>query len=114
MFQHHISSPESSDSEDEGPLLPGGKLLPLASSAMGDIKGFLAADADATKADEKRLRKAQWRARQGLAPQEGVDVAMLEKKLGDKQRANREYQLVMNQVNKAQKGDEGAGGAADE
>ena len=49
----------------------------------------------------KRLRKAKWRAAQGFGVQEGVDPEMLRKKeVSEKGKANREYQLVMNKVNK--------------
>ena len=83
-----------------------GKLQPLSSSAMADVRGFLSADASATKADEKKLRKAKLRASQGLAPQEGAEQLM-DKKMNEKQKANREYVLLRNRLNK-DKGGEGA------
>ncbi|RSH95438.1 hypothetical protein EHS25_000530 [Saitozyma podzolica] len=87
------------------------KLVPLSSSAMADVGGFLAAEASAAKAEQRRIKKAQWRARQGLATQEGTDMEQLTegKRLDDKQKQNREYQLVMNQMKKEGGGEGGAG-----
>jgi hypothetical protein len=78
---------------------------------MADVGGFLAAEASAAKAEQRRIKKAQWRARQGLATQEGTDMEQLTegKRLDDKQKQNREYQLVMNQMKKEGGGEGGAG-----
>lgn len=46
------------------------------------------------------MKKARWRAQQGLAVQEGVNPDMLAKDLSDKQKANREYVKVMHHVSK--------------
>jgi hypothetical protein len=80
------------------------RLQPLASSAITDLRGFLAADEAGAKADAKRLSKARWRAAQGLAPQEGVDASALQRGQNDKQKANRDYQVLMNRMNKDKDG----------
>jgi len=65
------------------------------------VRGFLEAETESAKAEERKLRKARWRAQQGLSTQEGVDPELLKKReLNEKQKANREYQLVMNRVKK--------------
>jgi hypothetical protein len=81
---------------------------------MTDVGGFLAAEASAAKAEQRRIKKAQWRAREGLAAQEGADPgeAAEGKRLNDKQKQNREYQLVMNQMKKEGGGEGGAGVAS--
>jgi len=94
-------SPSSASSEEAGTTRKTGRLQPLQSSAIADLSSFLAADAESTKADDKRLRKAKWRAAQGLGVQEGVNPESLKRKeVSEKGKANREYQMVMNQVNK--------------
>lgn len=89
----------------------GGKLQPLQSSAITDLSGFLAAESASSKAEERKNNKAQWRARQGLGIQEGVDPEVLKKKeMNDKQKSNREYVLLMNKMKKDEAGAGGSGG----
>ncbi|BEI96703.1 hypothetical protein CcaverHIS631_0202920 [Cutaneotrichosporon cavernicola] len=83
--------------DDEGPVT---RLQPLASSAITDLRGFLDADEAGSKADAMRASKARWRAAQGLAVQEGVDMSALQRNASDKQKSNREYQVLMNRLNK--------------
>jgi hypothetical protein len=78
----------------------GGKLQPLQSSAITDLSGFLAAESAGAKADEKKMKKAKWRANQGLGVQEGVDPGSLKREMNDKQKSNREYVLLMNKLEK--------------
>jgi hypothetical protein len=78
----------------------GGKLQPLQSSAITDLSGFLAAESATAKADERKLKKAQWRSRQGLGVQDGVDPSSLKREMNDKQKSNREYVLLMNKLEK--------------
>ncbi|KLT43795.1 hypothetical protein CC85DRAFT_300967 [Cutaneotrichosporon oleaginosum] len=85
------------ESDDEGPVT---RLQPLASSAITDLRGFLAADEADAKADARRASKARWRAAQGLAMQEGVDASMLKRTQTDDQKANREYRMLMHRLNK--------------
>ncbi|BEJ04475.1 hypothetical protein CcaverHIS641_0202920 [Cutaneotrichosporon cavernicola] len=85
------------ESDDEGPVT---RLQPLASSAITDLRGFLDADEAGSKADAMRASKARWRAAQGLAVQEGVDMSALQRNASDKQKSNREYQVLMNRLNK--------------
>jgi hypothetical protein len=110
LFAAPPRSASPSGSENEAIGIPT-KLVPLSSSAMADVGGFLAAEASAAKAEQRRIKKAQWRARQGLATQEGTDMEQLTegKRLDDKQKQNREYQLVMNQMKKEGGGEGGAG-----
>jgi IK cytokine len=86
-------------SRSPSPVL-GGKLQPLQGSAISDLSGFLAAESANSKADEKKLKKAQWRSRQGLGVQEGVDPDSLKREMNDKQKSNREYILLMNKLKK--------------
>ncbi|TYJ55210.1 hypothetical protein B9479_004144 [Cryptococcus floricola] len=77
--------------------------LPLASSAIPSLKSFLAADEADAKADEKRANKAKWRAYQGMSMQEGAEedtAAAKQKTMNEKQKSNREYQLLMNKMKK--------------
>jgi hypothetical protein len=87
----------------------GGKLQPLQSSAITDLSGFLAAESASAKADEKKMKKAQWRASQGLGAQEGVDPGSLKRELNDKQKSNREYILLMNKLKKDEAAEGGSG-----
>nr|ODN88596.1 hypothetical protein L203_02604 [Cryptococcus depauperatus CBS 7841] len=84
------------------------RLQPLSSSTIPSLKTFLATDEVEAKAAEKRARKAKWRVRQGLTAQEGVEMDHETAKKGanmnEKQKANREYQILMNQMNKKKKG----------
>lgn len=90
--------------------MQGGKLRPLQSSAITDLSGFLAAESASSKAEERKNNKAQWRARQGLGIQEGVDPDVLKKKeMNDKQKSNREYVLLMNKMKKDEAGAGGSG-----
>jgi hypothetical protein len=92
-----------------------GKLQPLSSSAVPDLKGFLSAEAAAAKAEEKRLRKAKWRAQQGLGVQEGSeDLLSKESRMNDKQKQNRDYVLVMNKLKKGEEAGDVGGGVEDE
>ena len=94
-------SPSPSDSDTGQTTRRIGRLQPLSTSAIADVSSFLAADAESAKAEAKGLRKAKWRAAQGLAVQEGVSSEGLKRKeVSEKGKANREYQLVMNKVNK--------------
>ena len=91
--------------------MQGGKLRPLQSSAITDLSGFLAAESASSKAEDRKNNKAQWRARQGLGIQEGVDPEVLKKKeMNDKQKSNREYVLLMNKMKKDEAGGSGGGG----
>lgn len=89
--------------------MQGGKLQPLQSSAITDLSGFLAAESASAKADEKKIKKAQWRAKQGLGIQEGVDPSVLKKEMNDKQKSNREYVLLMNKLKKDEAAEGGGG-----
>jgi hypothetical protein len=91
-------SPTPSDSDNDEHLV-NGKLQPLQSSAIADVKGFLSAEAAALKAEEKKAKKAKWRARQGLAVQEGTE-SYLEREVGDKEKLNRDYVKVMGKLKK--------------
>jgi hypothetical protein len=86
-------------SRSPSPVL-GGKLQPLESSTITDLSGFLAAESAGAKNDEKKMKKAQWRSRQGLGVQEGVDPSSLKREMNDKQKSNREYILLMNKLKK--------------
>lgn len=124
LFAHHPSdllarSPSPSGSSDGGYAqahLAGSKLAPLHGSAIGDLKSFLSADAAAAKEDERKLKKAQWRARNGLGLQEGVSAEVLlqgsrdekVKERDEKNKRNQEYVKVMQRMKK----DESAGGEA--
>ncbi|WRT68859.1 uncharacterized protein IL334_005840 [Kwoniella shivajii] len=107
-----IRSPSRSPSisDDEGGQRAT-KLVPLSSSAIPSLRSFLEADGEASKAEEKRLKKAKWRAQQGLSAQDGAsDLLNSDKKdAGEKQKANREYQLLMNRMNKKEGGGDGGG-----
>ena len=100
----HSRSPSPSSDEDSRPFT--GKLQPLQSSVIADVKGFLSADADASNAEDRRAKKAAWRARQGLAPQDGADDSG-RREMNDKQKLNRDYVVLMNKMKKG----EGEGGA---
>jgi len=78
--------------------------VPLKSSAISDLKGYLTADAAAAKEEEKRIRKAKWRARQGLGLQEGTE-GYLEREVGDKEKMNRDYVKVMGKIKKDEEKD---------
>ena len=73
--------------------------MPLKSSAIADLKGYLSAEAAAAKEDEKKARKAKWRARQGLGVQEGAE-GYLEREVGDAEKMNRDYVKVMGKIKK--------------
>ncbi|WVW79103.1 hypothetical protein I302_101068 [Kwoniella bestiolae CBS 10118] len=100
-------SDDESEGEGQGRIT---KLQPLSSSAIPSLKSFLQAEDEAAQNEEKRLKKAKWRAQQGLSAQDGAsDLLENSKKdggMGEKQKANREYQILMNRMNK----DGGAGG----
>ena len=93
----------------------GGKLAPLAGSAITDLKSYLEADAAASKEDERKLKKAQWRARNGLGMQEGVSAeVLLQGKYGDKdkeegRKRNQDYVRVMQRMKKDEAAGEGKG-----
>lgn len=87
----------SDESEDEH--LVGGKLQPLQSSALADVKGYLSLDAKAAADEERKARKAKWRARQGLGVQEGTEK-YLEREVGDAEKANRDYVNLMSKLKK--------------
>ncbi|ODO01712.1 hypothetical protein I350_06538 [Cryptococcus amylolentus CBS 6273] len=92
-------SPTPSSDEDG----PSTRLQPLASSAIPSLKSFLAADEADAKAAEKRANKAKWRAHQGMSMQEGAEedtAAAKQKTMNEKQKSNREYQLLMNKMKK--------------
>ncbi|KAL7421381.1 hypothetical protein Q5752_004266 [Cryptotrichosporon argae] len=99
-------SPTPSDSDDDdvrgGGPGPMGRLQPLASSAMADVRSFLAHDEAGAKAADKAARKARWRAAQGLPTQEGAgDARELDdrgKERADKLKQNRDYVLLMNKM----------------
>ncbi|OXG16204.1 hypothetical protein C366_03912 [Cryptococcus neoformans Tu401-1] len=96
-----------SPSSDEGPAA-GTRLQPLASSAIPSLKTFLAAQDAASKEAEKKARKAKWRAQQGLPAQEGDEGDFNSgkgKDMNEKQKANRDYQLLMNKLNKEKQGE---------
>ena len=97
-----VQSRSPSPSSDDGQPFTG-KLQPLASSAIADVKGFLSADASAAKAEEKRAKKAAWRARQGLGPQEGTEDHA-KKDMNEKQKFNRDYVVLMNKMKKDEEG----------
>lgn len=63
----------------------------------------MAADEAGAKEDARRLNKAKWRAAQGLAVQEGVDAEMLKGGPNEKQKANRDFQILMNKMDKKEK-----------
>ncbi|KAK1922380.1 hypothetical protein DB88DRAFT_511908 [Papiliotrema laurentii] len=108
-FDFNGRAPSPTPSEESGDdHLVGGKLQPLRSSALSDVKGYLSADAQAAKDEERRARKAKWRARQGLALQEGSEK-FLERQVGEKEKANRDYVNIMNKVKKVEGAGEGAG-----
>ncbi|KAK8843475.1 hypothetical protein IAR55_007134 [Kwoniella newhampshirensis] len=99
----------SPSSSDQGLAAPSTRLQPLASSAIPSLRSFLEADTVAAKADEKKLRKAKWRAAQGLGTQEGAeDMLGKGREVNEKQKANRDYQILMNKMNK-EKGKEKEG-----
>ena len=114
MFAHnftHSRSPSPSSSEDghAGGGLAGTKLAPLRGSAIGDLKEYLAADAAAAKEDERKLKKAQWRARNGLGLQEGVSADVLlqgrykdekGKEKEERNKRNQDYVKVMQRMKK--------------
>ncbi|OCF44451.1 hypothetical protein I317_01712 [Kwoniella heveanensis CBS 569] len=105
LHDHPIANSRSPSPEYDGPQAT--KLQPLSSSAIPSLKNFLEADSEASKADEKRLKKAKWRAAQGLPTQEGGAEMLQDGKGGgmnEKQKANRDYQLLMNKMNKDQAG----------
>ncbi|KAL0247539.1 hypothetical protein I308_103608 [Cryptococcus tetragattii IND107] len=96
-----------SPSSDEGPVA-GTRLQPLASSAIPSLKTFLAAHDAASKEAEKKARKAKWRAQQGLPAQENDEGDIKPgtgKHMNEKQKANRDYQLLMNKMNKEKQGE---------
>ncbi|WWC64227.1 uncharacterized protein I303_106836 [Kwoniella dejecticola CBS 10117] len=99
-------SPSPSDSEegDAGGVKYGEKLQPLQGSNITSVKSFLEADSKAAQDEERRLKKAKWRAAQGLSAQDGAsDLLGQSKRDGekeDKHKQNREYQLLMNRMNK--------------
>ena len=90
-----FSPSEDEDEEDEFPT----RLVPLESSNLPSARDLLALDSEAAKADAKRARKAKWRAQQGLAAQEGADTGE-DKGPNEKQKLNREYQLLQNKMSK--------------
>jgi hypothetical protein len=118
LFAGPPLSPSRSPSPPGGysAIRPGGKLQPLQSSAISDLSSFLAADQAAAKEDEKRLKKAKWRASQGLGVQEGMEGDL--ERLGfnskggggardpESDKKNRDYVQVMGRVKAAA----GAGG----
>ena len=111
MFDHaRPFSPTPSDASDDDHLV-NGKLVPLKSSAISDLKGYLTADASASKEEEKKIRKAKWRAKQGLGLQDGTE-GYLEREVGDKEKMNRDYVKVMGKIKKDDEleGKEGKGG----
>lgn len=124
MFGHHpldtlplsrSPSPSSSDGADAG--LAGSKLAPLHGSAIGNLKDFLSADAEAAKEDARKLKKAQWRARNGLGLQEGVSAEVLlqgsrddkVKERDERNKRNQDYVKVMQRMKKDGDGEEGKG-----
>ncbi|KAK6904523.1 hypothetical protein I204_06875 [Kwoniella mangroviensis CBS 8886] len=110
LLHEPIRSPSISDDEDDEQG-PGRitKLQPLSSSAIPSLKNFLQAENEAAQAEEKRMKKAKWRAQQGLSAQEGASELLAsegnKKEGGEKQKANREYQLLMNRMNKGESKD---------
>ncbi|WVQ94789.1 hypothetical protein IAU59_001871 [Kwoniella sp. CBS 9459] len=105
LHDHPIADSRSPSPEYDGPRAT--KLQPLSSSAIPSLKNFLEADSEASKADQKRMNKAKWRAAQGLPAQEGGAEMLHDGKGGgmnEKQKANRDYQLLMNKMNKDQGG----------
>ncbi|WVF67192.1 hypothetical protein IAT40_001939 [Kwoniella sp. CBS 6097] len=105
LHDHPIAESRSPSPEFEGPQAT--KLQPLSSSAIPSLKIFLEADSEASMADEKRLKKAKWRAAQGLPSQEGGAEMLNDGKGGgmnEKQKANRDYQLLMNKMSKDEGG----------
>lgn len=100
-----------SEDEDENEPGPGGKLAPLQSSAIGDLRSFLAkADEDA-KADEQRLRKARWRAQQGLPPQESAEeLHELEKRVEARREAEEDKRAAAGLASGGDAPGEGRGG----
>ncbi|RXK38783.1 hypothetical protein M231_03959 [Tremella mesenterica] len=100
IFQPSLSSRSPSPSSDVD--LPGGRLQPLSSTSILDVRSFLQADATEAILDEKKLRKAEWRAKQGLGVQEGVNLEKLRERAKgkEKDRMNKDYMDVMNRLNK--------------
>lgn len=102
QFNYDARLPSPTPSEDSGDdHLVGGKLQPLHASALSDVKSYLSLDAEAAKDEEKKARKAKWRARQGLGLQEGQEK-YLEREVGDKEKANRDYVKLMNKIKKGE------------
>lgn len=110
MFAGPPLSRSPSASRSPSPVAHGGRLQPLQSSAITDLSGFLAAESATAKADEKKIKKAQWRARQGLGIQDGVDPSVLKREMNDKQKSNREYVMLMNKLKKDEASGGGGGG----
>jgi hypothetical protein len=79
-------------------------------SAIVDVKEFLSYDANASKADAKREKKAAWKAKQGLGPPDGADGGTgggggedseynQKKKDGvERMRANNDYVKIMKKM----------------
>lgn len=76
-------------------------------------------DKDAAKADEKRAKKAAWRAKQGLGPQDGApsaeagaegesEYAQKKREGGERMKANNDYVKIMKKMG------EKAGGGGDD
>ncbi|WWC73294.1 uncharacterized protein I206_107261 [Kwoniella pini CBS 10737] len=99
-------SPSLSNSEGEedggGGIKYGEKLKPLQGSIITSVKSFLEEDIKASKEEEKKMKKAKWRAAQGLSIQDGANDLLNQdkKEREDKHKQNREYQLLMNRMNK--------------
>jgi hypothetical protein len=89
----------------------------LHGSAIGNLKDFLSADAEAAKEDARKLKKAQWRARNGLGLQEGVSAEVLlqgsrddkVKERDERNKRNQDYVKVMQRMKKDGDGEEGKG-----